>query len=57
MDNYIVLFLAIAFEILVRIVPTKVNYSILDKIKNVAIKLHNLIDIVVPNKTKNENDI
>ena len=52
MESYIVLILAIVFELFVRLIPTKVNYSILDKIKEFALKLHSLIDIIFPNVEK-----
>ena len=48
----LILILAILFEIAVRMLPTKINFSILDAVKNTALKIHSLIDIIVPNAKK-----
>lgn len=47
--NYYILIAAVVLEILFRLIPTKFNLSIIDQVKNVAIQLHNLLDIVLPN--------
>lgn len=47
--NYVIVICAIVLELLLRLLPTKLNLSILDKIKNVALQLHSLIDIIIPN--------
>jgi len=54
METWIVLALAILLELSVRIIPTKVNFSILDKVKNLALVIHNFIDIIIPNRIKDD---
>jgi hypothetical protein len=47
---YIIIFaLAILLELSVRIIPTKFNFSAIDKVKEVALILHTLIDAIIPN--------
>lgn len=48
----IIVIVAVLFEIAMRLLPTKVNFSILDAVKNTALKIHALIDIMVPNAKK-----
>jgi len=50
--TYIIIALAVLLELSVRIIPTKVNFSIIDKVKEVALQLHGLIDILIPNVKK-----
>jgi hypothetical protein len=50
MENYIVLIVAILLEVAFRIIPTKVNISVIDKIKDLALMIHQVIDIAIPNK-------
>jgi hypothetical protein len=54
METWIVLALAILLELSVRIIPTKVNFSILDKVKNLALAIHNFVDIIIPNRIKDD---
>lgn len=42
------------YEVIVRVIPTTINFSITDKIKTGMLMAHNLFDIVVPNKRINE---
>jgi hypothetical protein len=51
-EHYIILFFAVLFEIAVRLLPTKANFSMLDAIKSMALKIHAFIDIMVPNAKK-----
>ena len=44
--------LLFAYEIIVRITPTRKNYSILDNGKNFMWKFHDLIDKICPNVKK-----
>jgi len=48
--NYYILIAAVVLEILFRLIPTKFNLSIIDQVKNVAIQLHTLVDVIIPNK-------
>jgi hypothetical protein len=41
-------------ELAFRLIPTTVNYSIIDKVKEVAIMVHSIVDILIPNKVKDE---
>jgi len=50
-----VFIIAIVFEVLIRLIPTKFNLSILDNVKSIALQIHSLVDIVLPNK-KLENE-
>lgn len=50
--NYIIIFLAIVLEIGIRLYPSKYNFSILDNIKILALKVHELIDLMIPNAKK-----
>jgi hypothetical protein len=53
--NYIVLFvIALLFELAVRLIPTKVNFSAIDKFKEVALQLHSIVDIIIPNVIKDK---
>lgn len=54
METAIIFSLALILEFLVRVIPTKVNLSIIDKIKSVALQLHSLIDIMIPNNVKEQ---
>lgn len=51
-ESSIIIIVAVLFELAVRLVPTKVNFSILDAVKNTALKIHSLIDIIIPNAKK-----
>lgn len=48
----IIVIAAILFEIAVRMLPTKLNFSMLDAIKSTALKIHSIIDIIIPNAKK-----
>lgn len=47
--TYFILIVAVVLEVLFRLLPTKFNISIIDQVKNVALQLHSLIDIIIPN--------
>lgn len=47
--NYIMLFFAL-FEFIVRTIPTKKNYSLIDFIKNFMSGIHQILDNFLPNK-------
>jgi hypothetical protein len=47
-----IVIVAVLFEIAVRLLPTKLNFSLIDAVKNTALKIHSLIDIMVPNAKK-----
>jgi hypothetical protein len=51
-EQHYILFFALLFEIAVRLLPTKVNFSLLDAVKSVTLKIHELIDLMVPNAKK-----
>ena len=44
----------ISYELIIRFVPTVKNLSILELIKTGMLMAHNLVDIIVPNKRKDE---
>jgi hypothetical protein len=44
----------IILEILLRVIKTPINLSIIDNVKNIMLNVHELINICVPNKLKNE---
>ena len=50
----IFLCLGFAYEVIVRIIPTTVNLSVVDKFKTGMLMAHNLFDIIVPNKRIDE---
>lgn len=50
----LVLLTGFAYEVIVRLIPTTVNLSIVDKFKQGMMMAHSLFDIVVPNKRINE---
>jgi hypothetical protein len=52
METAIIFCLAILLEICVRLIPSKVNLSVLDKLKSVALQLHSFVDIIIPNNVK-----
>lgn len=43
-----------AYELFVRVIPTKRNLSALDAFKKGALMVHNLIDIIIPNRREEE---
>lgn len=45
----IIIIVAVLFEIAVRLFPTKLNFSLIDAVKNTALKIHTLIDVIIPN--------
>ncbi|MEY2670893.1 MAG: hypothetical protein RLZZ577_1209 [Bacteroidota bacterium] len=52
MGTALYVLLAILLEVLLRIVPTKFDISIISNVKNIALAIHNLIDILLPNVKK-----
>lgn len=54
MTNYLIALFVLIYEISVRITPTEFNISILDKVKNIMLMFHNLVDIMIPNKKIDE---
>ena len=44
----------ISYELIIRFVPTVKNLSVLEFIKTGMLMAHNLIDIIIPNKRKDE---
>jgi hypothetical protein len=54
MENYILIIGLIAWEVSLRLLPTKVNFSMIDNFKEIALKVHALIDVIIPNVKKEE---
>ena len=54
MNSLLLVILAFCFELAVRLIPTKINYSAIDKFKEVALQLHNIVDIIIPNVIKDK---
>ena len=52
--EYAILIGIFVLELAFRLIPTTVNYSIIDKVKEVAIKVHGIVDLLIPNNVKNE---
>jgi hypothetical protein len=50
----LVLLTGFAYEVVVRVIPTTMNLSIIDKFKTGMLMAHNLFDIIVPNKRIDE---
>jgi len=44
-----------AYELFVRLYPTSINLSLLDNIKTVMNGIHNLIEIIIPNRKNEKN--
>ena len=51
-QEIIIILLAVLFELAARLIPSKINLSVLDAVKNMALKLHQLIDLIIPNAKK-----
>ena len=56
-ENLDILFivLVIILEIGLRFIPTYKNYSIIDFIRNTMLKIHAIIDLVIPNIRNERN--
>ena len=52
MENYLLIVGLIVWEISLRLLPTKLNFSMIDNFKDIALKVHSLIDTIIPNVRK-----
>jgi hypothetical protein len=57
LNNLDIVFITILIicEILLRSIPTYKNYSIIDFVRNTMLKVHEIIELIVPNIKKDEN--
>jgi hypothetical protein len=46
--------IVVVYELVVRLIPTKLDLSIVEKIRNIMDSLHALFNVLIPNNLKNE---
>jgi len=54
--DVVFVFLIIAFEIVLRSLPTYKNFSIIDFIRYTMLKVHEIIDLIIPNIKKDADN-
>ena len=52
MNEFTLTLIICSYELIIRITPTKKNFSILDNGKNIMNKIHDAIDKIIPNVKK-----